>query len=155
MDRGPTNRAHRRPLRGQQPAVVGQRRQGRGFAFPPGKKIHVKDCARPGRVHQGPADTGKWVMPVGTVMVKSFGFDGKLVETRLLAHPDATDVDRLQLPVERGADRGDDRCPTTRRGRSSFHTGTRTVDWHYPSRFDCTAATRRRRAARSGRRRGR
>ena len=36
------------------------------------------------------ADDGKWVLPVGTVMVKSFLFDSKLLETRLLMRFDAT-----------------------------------------------------------------
>ena len=36
------------------------------------------------------ADDGKWVLPVGTVMVKSFLFDGKFLETRLLVRFDAT-----------------------------------------------------------------
>ena len=36
------------------------------------------------------ADDGKWLLPVGTVMVKSFLFDGKLLETRLFMHFSAT-----------------------------------------------------------------
>jgi hypothetical protein len=31
---------------------------------------------------------GKWLFPVGTVMIKNFIFDGKLVETRLFMHVD-------------------------------------------------------------------
>ena len=96
----------------------------RGFAIPSGKKIHVKNCAAaPAACTQGPADTGRWVMPVGTVMVKNFGFDGKLVETRLFVHPDAN-VERLQLPVERGADRGD-AAARRRNGRSPGSTRAR------------------------------
>ncbi len=69
--------------------------------MPAGGKIHVKNCSAtatpaelaecisPMGIPQGPADTGKWVFPVGTVMIKNFMFDGKLVETRLLMHVDA------------------------------------------------------------------
>ncbi len=39
-------------------------------------------------MRRGPADDGKWLFPVGTVMLKSFGFDGKVVETRLFVHFD-------------------------------------------------------------------
>ena len=60
------------------------------MALPTGEKIHVKNCATtPAECTQGAADDGKWVLPVGTVMVKSFLFDGKLVETRLFVHFDA------------------------------------------------------------------
>jgi hypothetical protein len=34
----------------------------------------------------GNADDGRWDFPIGTVMIKIFMFDGKLVETRLLMH---------------------------------------------------------------------
>ena len=79
----------------------------RAFVLPPGGKIHVVSCAVEPSACAGMADDGKWVFPVGTTMVKSFGFDGKLVETRLLvALPDGTWIG-LQLPVERGADRRD------------------------------------------------
>ena len=82
------------------------------------------------------ADDGKWVLPAGTTLLKSFGFDGKLVETRLLvALPDAN-LGRLQLPMERGADRRRRWCASA--GASvTFNTGARTVDWTYPSRRDC------------------
>ena len=104
----------------------------RGLALPTGGKIHVKNCATtPAECPQGAADDGKWVLPVGTVMVKSFLFDGKLVETRLFVHFDADDVGRLHLPVGRGADRRDDRAPTSA-STIAFNTGTQTVTWHYP-----------------------
>jgi uncharacterized repeat protein (TIGR03806 family) len=110
----------------------------RGFVLPAGDKIHVKTCAlAPGECQVGPADTGKWVMPIGTVMVKSFLFGDKLVETRLLVHSDAynwygysyqwneaqTEATlvpdaRVEVRFDAGADAG-------------------VVDWHYPSRIDC------------------
>ena len=73
-----------------------------------GGKIHVKDCApdagaaqlaecvSPTMIPNGPADTGKWVFPVGTVMIKNFLFDGKLVETRLFMHVDAATAAVIQ-----------------------------------------------------------
>ena len=59
----------------------------RAFVLPAGGKIHVKNCTtNPTECPQGAADDGKWVFPVGTVMIKNFMFDGKLVETRLFMH---------------------------------------------------------------------
>jgi uncharacterized repeat protein (TIGR03806 family) len=116
----------------------------RGFVLPVGGKIHVKACATTAECPQGSQDTGKWVMPVGTVMVKSFGFDGKLVETRLLVHADAdtwngysyewneAQTDATVVP--------DDADPSLggARAHASFDTGARTVAWTFPYRFDCT-----------------
>jgi uncharacterized repeat protein (TIGR03806 family) len=117
----------------------------RGFVIPAGKKIHVKDCATASaECAQGPQDTGKWVMPVGTVMVKSFGFDGKLVETRLLVHPDAatwngysyqwneTQTEATVVPPD------EDPTLNNMRFKAAFNTGTRTINWTFPYRFDCT-----------------
>ena len=79
---------------------------------------------------QGAADDGKWVLPVGTVMVKSFLFDGKLVETRLFVHFDAAtwvgysyQWDEAQTDATIVADAASRSCSTP---------GTRTVDWHLP-----------------------
>lgn len=108
----------------------------RGMAMPPGTKIHVLDCAKePAACPQGPADSGKWVFPVGTVMVKSFSFDGKLVETRLFVHfPSewagysyAWDEAQTEATVVPDEERD-----------VTFNTGARMVPWHYPSRFNCT-----------------
>ena len=78
----------------------------RGMKIPNGAKIHVKDCTKnPAECYVGnpnnypnylpPYDDGKWVFPVGTVMVKNFMFPDasapsgmKFVETRLLVHYD-------------------------------------------------------------------
>ncbi|HEX3851393.1 MAG TPA: hypothetical protein VHW01_10535, partial [Polyangiaceae bacterium] len=61
----------------------------RGMVVPAGKTVHVLDCTlEPALCGQGPADTGKWLFPVGTVMVKNFSFDDKLVETRLFVRHD-------------------------------------------------------------------
>jgi len=76
----------------------------RGMRLPTGQLIHVKDCAKnpteccvvDPNTFVGclpPADDGKWVFPVGTVMVKNFMFADvsqpsgmKFVETRLFIH---------------------------------------------------------------------
>jgi len=100
----------------------------RGMALPAGAKIHVKDAP-------GDADDGRWVLPVGAVMVKNFLFDGKLVETRLFVHFDAAtwggysyQWDEAQTDATIVADGG---------AEVAFDTGARTVDWHYPARMDC------------------
>ncbi len=108
----------------------------RGMALPLGGKIHVKDCtATPAECPQGAADDGKWELPVGTVMVKSFLFDGKLVETRLFVHLDAGtwagysyEWDEAQTDATIVADE---------RVELAFDTGQRTVTWHLPNRMDC------------------
>lgn len=107
----------------------------RGMALPNLAKIHVKDCAAHPSECLGMADDGKWVFPVGTVMVKSFLFDNKLVETRLFVHlDDATWVgysykwDEAQTDATIVGTDGDE---------VMFNTGTHTVDWHYPTRMNC------------------
>jgi mono/diheme cytochrome c family protein len=127
----------------------------RGFVLPAGGKIHVKDCAaNPSECkYRGPgdADTGKWVLPVGSAMIKTFMFGGKLVETRLLFHPDAynwngytyqwneTQTEATIVPDARaealfnvGADGG---VAGADGGVAGADAGV--VDWHYPSRTDC------------------
>jgi len=108
----------------------------RGMALPAGAKIHAKNCTTtPAECAQGPADDGKWVMPVGTVMVKSFLFDGKLVETRLFVRFDQTTWTGYSYKWNEAQTEativGDERVET------AFKTGARTVTWHYPSRVDC------------------
>lgn len=111
----------------------------RGLVLPPGGKIHVKDCAVASEGCAAGAadpDDGKWAFPVGTVMVKSFSFDGKLVETRLFVRHDAStwvgysyawslDQSEATIVTKEGAE------------VAAFDTGRRTVDWHYPSRENC------------------
>ena len=109
----------------------------RAFVLPAGMKIHVLDCAaNPGECPQGPADTGKWVFPVGSVMIKNFMFDGKFVETRLFMHVDATSwvgygYEWNEAQTEAMI------APTDRDLNKAFDTGTHTVTWNYPSRADC------------------
>jgi uncharacterized repeat protein (TIGR03806 family) len=108
----------------------------RAFVLPPGGKIHVANCAAQPNGCLDAADDGKWVFPAGTTLLKSFGFNGKLVETRLLvALPDGTWVgysyqwNEGQTGATLVASAG---------ASASFNTGNRTVDWTYPGRRDCT-----------------
>jgi uncharacterized repeat protein (TIGR03806 family) len=116
----------------------------RGMVIPAGKRIHVKDCAATSaECPKGPQDTGKWVLPVGTVMVKSFLFDGKYVETRLLVHPDATTWNGYSYQWNAAQTEAtivppdEDAILNNMRAKVSFNTGKRTVDWIFPYRFDC------------------
>ena len=108
----------------------------RAFILPAGQKIHVRDCvATPSDCPAGIADNGRWDFPIGTVMVKIFEFDDKLVETRLLMRQQSGDwigynYQWNEAQTEATIVDGD-------RAEAMFNTGTRTVDWHYPSRKDC------------------
>jgi uncharacterized repeat protein (TIGR03806 family) len=107
----------------------------RGMALPDGGKIHVKNCAANASECVGPADDGKWVLPVGTVMVKSFLFDGKLVETRLFVHFDAATW--VGYSYQWNEAQTDATIVADERVEVPFDTGARTVSWHIPSRMDC------------------
>ena len=109
----------------------------RAMVIPAGQKIHIRDCALPAdNCTHGPADTGQWVFPVGTVMLKNFLFDNKLLETRLFVRHDAqtwvgytyrwdeAQTDASIVPPEDNVD-------------VMFNTGSRTVPWQYPSRKNC------------------
>ncbi len=110
----------------------------RGMALPNGAKIHVVNCsANPSECpgSRDSADDGKWKFPVGTVMVKNFLFDGKLLETRLFMHFSATTWGGFSYKWD--AAQTDATLETNDRDEESFSTGQRTVDWHFPSRDDC------------------
>jgi uncharacterized repeat protein (TIGR03806 family) len=108
----------------------------RAFVLPPGGKIHVVDCLGRPDACLDAADDGKWVFPAGTTFLKSFGFDGKLVETRLLvALPDGTWVG---YSYQWDEDQTGAKLVASAGASVSFNTGTRAVDWTYPSRRDCT-----------------
>ena len=110
----------------------------RGMALPNGAKIHVVNCsANPSECpgSRDYADDGKWKFPVGTVMVKSFLFDGKLLETRLFMHFSATTWAGFSYKWDQA--QTDATLESTDRDEESFSTGQRTVDWHFPSRDDC------------------
>jgi uncharacterized repeat protein (TIGR03806 family) len=108
----------------------------RGMVLPAGKTIHIKDCAKePALCTQGPADTGQWVFPVGTVMLKSFLFDDKLVETRLFVHHD--DQTWVGYTYQWDEAQTDATLVPDERTAILFDTQQRTVSWNYPSRTDC------------------
>jgi len=107
----------------------------RAFVLPPGAKIKVLTCTTQSSGCLDAADDGKWVLPAGTTLLKNFGFDGKVVETRLLvALPDATWAGYSYQWNE--AQTAATLVPSA--GASvTFNTGARAVDWTYPSRRDC------------------
>jgi len=128
----------------------------RAFVLPAGGKIHIKDCmpdagaaalaecVSPMGVPNGTADTGKWVFPVGTVMIKNFIFDGKLVETRLFMHVDTATA----ALIGNGSDwvgynyawneaQTEALVVPDARTQVMFDTGTRSVEWNYPNFLDC------------------
>jgi uncharacterized repeat protein (TIGR03806 family) len=108
----------------------------RAFVLPAGTKIHVRDCtASAADCPNGSADDGRWAFPVGSVMIKTFAFDGKLVETRLFMHVDANNWigysyqwDEAQTEATLVDGSG---------AEAMFNTQKRLVDWHYPSQKDC------------------
>ncbi len=99
----------------------------RAFVLPAGGKIHVD------------ATTGKWVFPVGSVLIKNFLFDNKFVETRLFMHVD--DTTWVGYGYEWNGQSADKQTDANIVGiggdEVKFNTGSRTVDWFYPSRADC------------------
>jgi uncharacterized repeat protein (TIGR03806 family) len=113
----------------------------RFMRLPEGSKIHVIDCAaEPATCATDPFTgvDGHWNYPVGTVMMKIFGFEGTTVETRLLMRYDDTlwvgysykwNQDQTEATV----------LPDARR-TATFTVGVsqRSQDWSYPSRADCT-----------------
>jgi hypothetical protein len=134
----------------------------RAFVLPAGGKIHIKACAGNAGADAstecpaGPADTGKWVFPPGTVFIKSFMFPGgaadggsspdggtgyKLVETRLFMHLDHVDPLTMSDWIGYGYQWNEQQTEATlvpdMRTEVMFNTGTQVVDWHYPNRSDC------------------
>jgi len=108
----------------------------RGMVIPQGQKIHVLNCtANSAECPYGPEDDGRWVLPVGTVLVKSFIFDDKFVETRLFVHRDSKtwvgygyqwNEEQSEATIVPDEDR-----------TVMFDTGQRQVSWTYPSRYNC------------------
>jgi uncharacterized repeat protein (TIGR03806 family) len=110
------------------------------MALPDGALIHVKDCAREPQLCKPTAeggtthDDGHFELPIGTVLVKSFLFGGKFLETRLYirmadmwrgysyqwneAQTDAAIVGEFGL-------------------NKMITTGGTQQSWYFPSRADC------------------
>lgn len=105
----------------------------RGMVIPAGQKVHIKDCAK--ETCAQPSDTGKWVFPIGTVMLKNFLFDDKLVETRLFVRHDADTWVGYSYQWDEA--QSDATIVPDGRRAVMFNTGPRSVPWNYPSRTDC------------------
>lgn len=108
----------------------------RAFVLPAGTKIDVLDCkTNAANCPYGPADDGRWQFPVGTVLIKTFAFDNKLVETRLFMHLNADNW------VGYGYAWNESQTEATIANSAGadvmFNTMARTVPWHYPSQKDC------------------
>jgi hypothetical protein len=114
----------------------------RAFVLPAGKKIHVRNCtATPADCAASDmADDGRWDFPIGTVMIKIFMFDGKLVETRLFMHMGddmGADAGWIGYGYQWNEAQTDATIVPSDRQDVMFNTGAQTVHWHYPSRQDC------------------
>ncbi len=108
----------------------------RAMVVPAGKKVHVLNCAaEPALCPSGAADAGKWKFPVGTVLLKNFAFDGKLVETRLFVHHAETSW--VGYGYAWNTAQTEATLVPAAGSQVSFDTGQRSVAWTYPSRDDC------------------
>jgi uncharacterized repeat protein (TIGR03806 family) len=107
----------------------------RGFVIPAGKTIHVKDCVATPAECVDSADTGKWVFPVGTVLLKNFLFNSKLVETRLFVRHD--EQTWVGYSYQWDAAQTDATVVPDERRRIMFDSGAGMVSWTYPNRTDC------------------
>jgi uncharacterized repeat protein (TIGR03806 family) len=112
----------------------------RFMAIPDGALIGVKDCTRdPSACLPLPDGTtppeGHWSLPVGSVLMKSFLFGGKFLETRLFMHYDGM---WIGYSYQWNAQQTDativdqDGLTTTIQNGDG---GTQT--WYFPSRNDC------------------
>jgi uncharacterized repeat protein (TIGR03806 family) len=114
----------------------------RFMRIPDGSKIHVIDCVAESTTTCATDPftgvDGHWNYPIGTVMMKIFGYEGTTVETRLLMRYDETlwvgysyqwNQEQTEATV----------LPDARRV-ATFQVGNppRAQDWYYPSRADCT-----------------
>jgi len=107
----------------------------RGFVIPTGTTIHIKDCAAKPTECLDAADTGKWVFPVGTVLLKNFLFNDKLVETRLFVRPDAQTW--VGYSYQWNAAQTEATIVPDERRRVMVDSGSGMVSWTYPNRSDC------------------
>jgi hypothetical protein len=108
----------------------------RGMVIPQGQKIHVRNCAQyPDECQLGPQDDGHWDFPIGSVLIKSFLFDEKMVETRLFVR--ATRSTWVGYGYQWNEAQTEATIVPDEARTVMFNTGTRTVPWTYPSRYDC------------------
>ena len=107
----------------------------RGFVIPAGTTIHIKDCAAKPSECLDAADTGKWVFPVGTVLLKNFLLGNKLVETRLFVRPDQQTW--VGYSYQWDAAQTEATVVPDERRRIMVESGGGMVSWTYPNRSDC------------------
>ena len=72
---------------------------------------------------------------MGTVMVKNFRFDGKVVETRLFIRFD--EMTWVGYGYQWNDAQTEAKIVPNEGAEVMFNTGKKTVTWHYPSRDDC------------------
>jgi hypothetical protein len=130
----------------------------RALVLPSGGKIHVLDCEPDAgaadmtlctqsglSLAAAAPDTGKWIFPVGTVLIKNFLFGGKFVETRLLMHVDAATAlamggyQWIGYSYAWNETQTDATINPNVRVPVMFNTGddAGVVAWRYPDRADC------------------
>ena len=103
----------------------------RFMALPEGARIHVVAAGA-----GGTTDEGHFDFPVGTVLMKSFLFAGKLIETRLFSK---TRVDSWTGTSYAWNDEQSDATLVSQDGttKSITNDGGKSQDWTFPSRSDC------------------
>jgi len=113
----------------------------RFLAIPDGALIHVKDCTREPDTCKFAAqggttfDEGHWVLPVGTVLMKSFLFGGKFLETRLfIRFPDIWYGFSYQWNSQQT-----DAVLVSENGLTTDIVNSQGAhqSWYFPSRNDC------------------
>jgi uncharacterized repeat protein (TIGR03806 family) len=119
--------------------------KGRYFSLPVGGTIHVKDCTdgtapecedpqSGGGTYE---DEGDWTFPDGTVFMKTFGFEGKLIETRLLVKKSEFDWWGYSYQWN-GTQTDAELLPNNIDGYDLMVEGPDgMVNWHFPSRGQC------------------
>jgi hypothetical protein len=113
----------------------------RFLALPDGATIHVKDCQREPSTCASkedggmPDDDGHWELPVGTVLMKSFLFGGRFVETRLFVRF----VDRWAGYSYRWDDSQTDAAVVSTDGDMTTiqNASGQSQSWSFPSRGGC------------------
>lgn len=108
----------------------------RFFRIPAGQTIKVKDCDQEPAlclpVNEGgtPEDEGHFELPVGSILIKNFALQGKLIETRMLIHVSDTVWNGLSYEWN------DDGIEATL--LSDFKDrAVAGQTWHYPSPREC------------------
>lgn len=91
----------------------------RFLALPDGKQMHIEA-------------NGHWTLPIGSVLIKAFRLQGKLVETRFLVRH--TDGDWSGYTYEWNDDQTDARLLESAKVKQVGEQ-----QWHYPSRSQCLA----------------